>query len=102
MELFLVGVCLVGWRAPEAESTVKMMMMMMMMNCYWKAAWVELAVHVKPERMEKVKGGVNDKIKLSGIAKEAGKPMTRHGRGQGGRRVRPVCCCCCPQPEAST
>lgn len=33
---------------------------------------------------------VNDNMKLSVIAREAVRPMTRHGRGQGGRKVVPV------------
>lgn len=44
-ELFLVGVCLNGWRAPGAESAVRMMRMMM--NGYLEPAWVETAAHVK-------------------------------------------------------
>lgn len=34
---------------------------------------MESAAHVRPGRMEKVRGGVNDKIKVSIIAREATK-----------------------------
>lgn len=55
----------------------------------WWMATVEASigwVNVK----EKVRGGVDDDIKVSGFAKEAARPMTRHGRGRGGRRARPA------------
>lgn len=48
-ELFLVGVCLYGWRVSRVESR--------MMQGYDETAWVELAAHVRPGRMERANEG---------------------------------------------
>lgn len=58
-------------------------LVMRMMNVCSELAWVGSAAHVKSGRMEKVRGGVDDKIKVSVIAREDVKPMRQAWEGSG-------------------
>lgn len=94
-ELFLVGVCLNGWWAASGWADCKDDGM-----ATRSRNWVEWAAHVNRGRMEKVRGGVNDIIPVSVIAREAEKNLWQ---GMGEVRVgEKFGLPCCPQPEALT